>query len=77
MSTVSVEWTGVRSGHLVFTDKPEVVPFIFDEVTGFLSCLFHGGKRAKRGSYQSFESYTSTELEEFAAKGFCAIMQKF
>jgi hypothetical protein len=71
---LSIEWTGIRNGNVILSNQDNVVPFLFEETKGFLSCLFHGGKRVSQRSYKRFESYSSEELEEFVRSGFVASM---
>lgn len=71
---LNVEWTGVRNGNVVLSNQSSVVPFVFEETKGFLSCLFHGGKRVSRRSEKLFESYSSEELEKFVLSGFVGSM---
>lgn len=71
---MEVTWSGVRTGTILVDKAKEVVPFVFEEVQGFLSCLFHGGKRVSQRTQKSFESHTTEELERFAIEGFCASM---
>lgn len=71
---LKIEWTGIRNGNVVLSNQDGVVPFLFEETKGFLSCLFHGGKRVSQRSYKRFESYSSEELEEFVRSGFVSSM---
>ncbi len=71
---LKIEWTGLRNGNVILSNQDNVVPFVFEETEGFLSCLFHGGKRVSQRSYKRFESYSSEELEQFVRSGFVASM---
>jgi len=71
---MEVTWSGLRTGSLLVEGEEKVVPFMFEEVQGFLSCLFDGGKRVSQKTNRSFESHATEELERFAIEGFCATM---